>query len=287
MLTSAVLVAVLSFLILMLEQKGVRKLEAGITAMVFVVVFAFAFQIFLAQPDAGSVAHGLLVPKFHGTESLLLSAGILGATVMPHAIYLHSSLTQNRVVGANELERKKIFRFEFIDILIAMFIAGAINASMLVMSAALFHENGLRVEDIDVAFHELGRLVAPVSALLFGVGLLSAGLSSSTVGTMSGDIMMKGFIKRRINIYLRRLITMVPPLAIILTGVNPSRALVISQVILSFGIAFALIPLILFTSDRRLMGNLVNKKITTLVAWLIAILVISLNVFLLYQSFFA
>lgn len=287
MLTSAVLVAVLSFLILMLEQKGVRKLEAGITAMVFVVVFAFAFQIFLAQPDAGAVAHGLLVPKFHGTESLLLSAGILGATVMPHAIYLHSSLTQNRVVGANELERKKIFRFEFIDILIAMFIAGAINASMLVMSAALFHENGLRVEDIDVAFHELGRLVAPASALLFGVGLLSAGLSSSTVGTMSGDIMMKGFIKRRINIYLRRLITMVPPLAIILTGVNPSRALVVSQVILSFGIAFALIPLILFTSDRRLMGNLVNKKITTLTAWLIAILVISLNVFLLYQSFFA
>ncbi|MGV3487268.1 MAG: Nramp family divalent metal transporter [Tuberibacillus sp.] len=283
MLPSAIIVAILSFLILMLQQRGVRKLEAGITAMVVVVVLAFAFQIFWAEPSGGDVLKGLFIPSFQGVDSIMLAAGILGATVMPHAIYLHSSLTQNRVVGANDLERVKIFRFEFIDILIAMLIAGLINASMLVMSAALFNQNGLNIQDIDVAFRELGKIVGPASAILFGVGLLSAGLSSSSVGTMSGDIMMRGFIKKHINLYLRRVITMLPPLAVIVLGVNPTWALVMSQVILSFGIAFALVPLIIFTSNKKLMGSLVNKKITTLLAWFVAVLIIGLNVFLLYQ----
>jgi manganese transport protein len=286
MLVSAVIVAILSFLILMLQARGVRKLEAGITAMVVVVVLAFAFQIFWAEPNGYDLVKGLLIPQFQGVDSIMLAAGILGATVMPHAIYLHSSLTQNRVVGINDLEKEKIFRFEFIDILIAMVVAGLINGSMLVMASALFHQNGLAIEDLDVAFKELGSLVGPASAILFGVGLLSAGLSSSSVGTMSGDIMMRGFIKKHINLYVRRVITMLPPLAVILSGVNPTWALVMSQVILSFGIAFALIPLIVFTSDRKLMGALVNKKVTTIVAWCVAVLIIGLNLFLLYQLIF-
>jgi len=286
MLVSAVIVAILSFLILMLQARGVRKLEAGITAMVVVVVLAFAFQIFWAEPNGYDLVKGLLIPQFQGVDSIMLAAGILGATVMPHAIYLHSSLTQNRVVGINDLEKEKIFRFEFIDILIAMVVAGLINGSMLVMASALFHQNGLAIEDLDTAFSELGSLVGPASAILFGVGLLSAGLSSSSVGTMSGDIMMRGFIKKHINLYVRRVITMLPPLAVILSGVNPTWALVMSQVILSFGIAFALIPLIVFTSDRKLMGALVNKKVTTIVAWCVAVLIIGLNLFLLYQLIF-
>jgi len=286
MLISAVIVAILSFLILMLQARGVRKLEAGITAMVVVVVLAFAFQIFWAEPNGYDLLKGLFIPQFQGVDSIMLAAGILGATVMPHAIYLHSSLTQNRVVGVNDLEKEKIFRFEFIDILIAMVVAGLINGSMLVMAGALFHQNGLAIEDLDVAFKELGSLVGPASAILFGVGLLSAGLSSSSVGTMSGDIMMRGFIKKHINLYVRRVITMLPPLAVILSGVNPTWALVMSQVILSFGIAFALIPLIVFTSDRKLMGALVNKKVTTIVAWCVAVLIIGLNLFLLYQLIF-
>ncbi len=282
---SALIAAAASFAILELQRRGFRALEIGITTLLFVVVFSFIVQLFYANPDGSEVLHGLLVPQFDGVESVLLAAGILGATVMPHAIYLHSSLTQNRVVGKNEQERLKIFRFEFIDILIAMFIAGAINASMLIMASGLFFENGLNVMDLDVAFIELGNLVGPLSAILFGVSLLASGLSSSSVGTMSGDVIMQGFINRRIPIYLRRMITMLPPIIIIALGVNPSYALVMSQVVLSFGIAFALVPLLLFTSDRTLMGNLVNRRVTTIVGWCVAALIISLNVFLLFQTF--
>ena len=283
LIPSALITAALSFFILLLQQRGVRTLEVVITLMVFIVVCAFAFQIIWAKPNLNEVLNGLFIPRFSGVQSLLLAAGILGATVMPHAIYLHSALTQRRVVGMNAIDKRKIFTFEFIDILLAMIIAGAINGSMLVMAAAVFHANGLNVEDIDVAFNQLQTMIGQLAALFFGVGLLSAGLSSSSVGTMSGDIMMKGFINKHISLYLRRVITMLPPLIIIMSGVNPTSALVMSQVILSFGIAFALVPLILFTSDRHLMGNLVNHQITTLIAWVIACLVIALNVFLLYQ----
>ena len=165
-----------------------------------------------------------------------------------------------------------------------MIIAGAINASMLIVAAALFFKNGLHVEDLDVAFNQFSNLVGPVSAALFGIGLLSAGLSSSSVGTMSGDIIMQGFIRMHIPLYLRRFITMIPPLVIIALGVNPTYALVMSQVVLSFGIAFALVPLIMFTSSKNY-GALVNHRITTFIAWIIAVLVIILNIFLLYQTF--
>jgi len=248
-------------------------------------VIAFGAQVFYAKPDTSALLLGLITPKFDGVDSILLSAGMLGATVMPHAIYLHSALTQVRIVGKNDVERKQIFQFEQIDIIIAMFIAGGINAAMLIVSAALFHKNGLLVEDLDVAFHQFGTMLGPNIAILFGIGLLFAGLSSSSVGTMTGEIVMQGFIKKHIPVYLRRVITMLPPLVIILTGINPSKALVMSQVVLSFGIAFALVPLIMFTGNKKIMGNLVNHRFTSIFAWLTAFLIIGLNLFLLFNVF--
>jgi manganese transport protein len=283
---AALLTAAGSFAILEMQRRGVRSLEAIISGMIFVVVLAFGLQVFYANPEPGSILHGMFIPEFKGTDSILLAAGILGATVMPHAIYLHSSLTQKRIIGENEKERKKIFRFELLDIIIAMLIAGAINASMVIVAAALFHKNGLYVEDLDVAFQQFENLIGPIPAILFGVGLLSAGLSSSSVGTMTGDVIMQGYIKKHISVYVRRVITMIPPLTIIMAGVNPSKALVISQVALSFGIAFALVPLIIFTSNEKLMKGLVNHRLTTTVAWIIAVIIVGLNLFLLYQTIF-
>ncbi|MED3984352.1 Nramp family divalent metal transporter [Peribacillus simplex] len=284
LITSALIAAVGSFAILEIQRRGYRTFEALITVMIFVVVIAFGAQVFYAKPDTSAVVLGLFTPKFEGVDSILLSAGMLGATVMPHAIYLHSSLTQKRIVGINDLERKRIYRFELIDIVIAMLIAGAINAAMVIVSAALFYKNGILVEDLDVAYQQFGDMLGPSVAMFFGIGLLFAGLSSSSVGVMTGDLVMQGFIKRHIPIYLRRVITTVPPLLIIIWGVNPSKALVVSQVVLSFGIAFALVPLIMFTSNKKIMGNLVNHKITSSVAWLIAVLIIGLNLFLLYET---
>lgn len=287
LITSAIIAAIGSFAILEIQRRGYRTFEALITVMIFVVVIAFGAQVFYAKPDTSAVVLGLFTPKFEGVDSILLSAGMLGATVMPHAIYLHSSLTQRRIVGVNDMERKRIYRFELIDIVIAMLIAGAINAAMVIVSAALFHKNGVLVEDLDVAYQQFGAMLGPSVAMFFGIGLLFAGLSSSSVGVMTGDVVMQGFIKRHIPIYLRRVITTVPPLLIILWGVNPSKALVMSQIVLSFGIAFALVPLIMFTSNKKIMGSLVNHKITSSIAWLIAVLIIGLNLFLLYETLFS
>jgi manganese transport protein len=284
---AGLLTAVGAFGILELQRRGFRPLEAVITAMVGVIVVAFAFQMFYAQPEADRVLAGLFTPGFAGTESVLLAAGILGATVMPHVIYLHSALTQRRIVGKTEDERRRIFRFELVDVVIAMAIAGTINASMLIMAAALFHSAGLTgVGDIDKAFEQLRILEGSTPAILFGVALLASGLSSSSVGTLSGQVVMQGFINRQIPLFLRRLITMAPALIILAIGLNPSRSLVISQVVLSFGIPFALVPLLIFCRNRNVMGTLVNRKITTAVASVVVALIVSLNVFLLYQTFF-
>lgn len=283
MFPAALITAIASFIILELQRRGFRTFEAIVSGMVLIVVLAFAFQTFLAKPSASGIIGGLL-PQFDGVSSILLATGIIGATVMPHAIYLHSSLTQRRIIGRNDEEKKKIFRFEFIDIMIAMVIAGAINISMLVIAAAVFHTRGLQVEDLTIAYDQLRILLGPITAISFGLGLLIAGLASSAVGTMAGDVVMQGFINRRIPIYLRRTITMLPPLVIIAFGLNATTALIWSQVILSFGIAFALIPLLFFTSNKKIMGALINHKITTALGWLIALITISLNIFLVYSS---
>jgi manganese transport protein len=276
------------FGILALQRRGFRPLEAVISSLIGVIVLGFAFQMFYARPPAERILAGLFTPQFAGTESVLIASGILGATVMPHVIYLHSALTQRRVEGRTDEEKKKIFSFERIDVVIAMAIAGTINASMLITAAALFHANGLTgVGDIDKAFEQLKVVASNNAAILFGVALLSSGFSSSSVGTMAGQVVMQGFINRRIPLFLRRLITMVPALTILAIGVNPSRSLVISQVVLSFGIPFALIPLLLFCRNRNLMGVLVNHRLTTAVATVVVTLIVCLNVFLLYRTFFA
>ena len=228
------------------------------------------------------------MPGFDGTESVLLATGILGATVMPHVIYLHSALTQRRVVGRTEEERRGILRFERIDVIVAMSIAGVINMSMLVMAAGVFHSRGLTgVEDIDEVFDRLGDLVGANAQYAFGAALLASGLSSSSVGTLAGQVVMQGFIDRQIPLFIRRGLTMAPALVVLAIGVNPSRALILSQVVLSFGIPFALIPLLGFCRRRDVMGGLVNHRATTAVATVVVVLIVVLNGFLLSQTLLA
>jgi manganese transport protein len=271
-----------AFGILSLQARGFRGFEAVITMLVAVIVGAFAFEVVLARPSVGAVATGLLVPHFDGTESVLLGAGILGATVMPHVIYLHSALTQRRVVGATDAEQKKIFNFEKWDVIIAMGLAGVVNIAMLTLAAAALHAHNITVPDLNTAFRALGHTLDHGADIFFGLGLLASGLSSSSVGTLAGQIVMQGFIHRQIPLFLRRTITMLPALVVIAIGFDPSRALVLSQVVLSFGIPFALVPLLLFCRDRGLMGTLVNRPTTTAVATLVVGVIVSLNVFLIF-----
>ncbi len=282
---AGVLTGVFSFLILHLQSRGARPLEIAITVLVGVILVGFTVQFWISDPSVSGIAKGLFTPQFDGAESVLLATGILGATVMPHVIYLHSALTQRRVVGRSEDERRRIFRFERVDVVIAMGIAGAINMSMLIMAAGIFHRRGLTgVEDIDEVFHRLGDLVGSNAQYAFGAALLASGLSSSSVGTLAGQVVMQGFINRQIPIWLRRGLTMAPALIVLAVGINPSRALVLSQVVLSFGIPFALIPLVLFCRNRGLMGGLVNRRTTTAVAVVVAALIVVLNVVLLVQT---
>ena len=283
---AGVLTGVFSFAILALQSRGARPLEIVITMLVGVILIGFAIQFFLSDPSPAGIGKGLLIPGFEGTESVLLATGILGATVMPHVIYLHSALTQRRVVGRSEEERKRIFRFERIDVIIAMTIAGMINMSMLIMAAGIFHTRGLTsVEDIDEVFYRLGDLVGANAQYAFGAALLASGLSSSSVGTLAGQVVMQGFIDRQIPLFIRRGLTMAPALVVLAIGVNPSRALVLSQVVLSFGIPFALIPLLGFCRRRDLMGGLVNHRATTVVATVVVGLIVALNAFLVVKTF--
>jgi manganese transport protein len=276
-----------AFAILALQQMGFRRLEAGITVLVGVVVASFVFELFDAQPQASEVAEHLFVPGFSGTESLLLATGIIGATVMPHVVYLHSALTQRRIVGRDEAEKKKILGFEKVDVVIALSIAGVVNLSMMIVAAALFHSSGLTgVDTIEGAYEGLQNLVSDRAATVFGIALLASGFASSSVGTMAGQVVMQGFIERQIPLFLRRAITMAPALIVIALGVNPTDALVGSQVVLSFGIPFALVPLLIIASRREVMGELVNPGWLSAFAGVIAAMIIALNVFLLYQVFF-
>ena len=275
-----------AFAILALQQKGFRRLEAGITALVGVVVASFAFVLLNADPDGGEVASHLFVPGFAGTESLLLATGIIGATVMPHVIYLHSALTQKRVVGRDDAEKKRILGFEKVDVVIALSLAGAVNLSMMIVAAALFHSSGLTgVDSIDGAYEGLKSLVSVNAATVFGVALLASGFASSSVGTMAGQVVMQGFIRRRIPIFVRRAITLAPALIVLGAGLDPTDALVASQVVLSFGIPFALVPLLMLAAKREVMGELVNPRWLTAVAGVLAALIIALNMFLLWQVF--
>ena len=278
----AVIAVAAAFTILALQASGFRQLEAVIAVFVGVIVVAFAFELLAVTPDPGKMADDLFSPSFDG-EALLIAVGIIGATVMPHVIYLHSALTQSRVRGKTERELKRIQRFERIDVLLAMSIAGLVNLSMLSIFAARFF--GTDADSIEDAFHGLHADPGRWAAVLLGVALLASGLSSSSVGTLAGQIVMQGFIQRQIPLFARRAITAAPALIVAFFGVAPTRALVLSQVVLSFGIPFALVPLVLFTSNRRVMGGLVNNRLTTVAAWAIAVVISLLNVFLLVETF--
>lgn len=284
---SGVITAAASFAILSLQQRGFRKLEAVITGFVGIVIAAFVWEVTHSEPDPGGIAEGLFIPGFDGTESVLLATGILGATVMPHVVYLHSALTQSRVVGRNDDERRSILNFEKIDVVIAMSIAGLVNMSMVIVAAGLFNAGGLTgIDTIEGAYDGIAATVSDNAATVFGVALLASGLASTSVGTMAGQVVMQGFIDRRISLTLRRAITVAPALIILAIGLDPTRALVISQVILSFGIPFALVPLLVIARRRDVMGALVNPRWLTLVASTLATAIIALNLFLLYELFF-
>ncbi len=285
---AGVIAGVGAFGILTLQQKGFRRLEAVITGMVGVVVAAFTIELFYSHPDSGEVARHLFVPGFAGTESILLATGIIGATVMPHVIYLHSALTQRRIVGRDLSERRRILRFEKIDVVIAMSLAGVVNLSMMIVAAGLFHDSGLAgIDTIDGAYEGLKSLVSTNAATIFGIALLASGFASSSVGTMAGQVVMQGFIRRRIPIFVRRAVTLAPALLVLAIGLNPTDALVASQVVLSFGIPFALVPLLMLTRSPEVMGGLANPRWLTVLAGSLAAMIIALNVFLLQQVFFA
>jgi manganese transport protein len=284
---AGLITAVATFLILGLERYGFRPLEAVITSLVGVVAFSYVIETFLDKPHWPTVFFHAVVPQFSGTEGVLLATGILGATVMPHVIYLHSALTQDRIVTRNPEQQHKLFRFELIDVFIAMGLAGLINMAMLIMAASTFFNNGLtEIGTIEEAHRTLQPLLGSAASWVFAVSLLASGLSSASVGTMAGQVIMQGFLHFHIPAWVRRLVTMVPSLIVIFIGLDPTRTLVISQVVLSFGLPFAVVPLIMFTRRRDIMGTLVNQRITTIAASLAAALIISLNLFLLYQVFF-
>ncbi len=284
---AGVITGIITFLILGLERYGFRPLEAVITALVAVVAVSYLIETFLDKPDLGLVVFHTFVPQFKGTESVLLATGILGATVMPHALYLHSALTQDRIVASNPKQQQALFRFELIDVFIAMGLASLINMSMLIMAASTFYFHGLQtIGTIEEAHRTLEPLLGPAASIVFGISLLASGLSSSSVGTMAGQVIMQGFIHQKIPSWVRRLFTIVPSLIVIGLGFEPTRTLVISQVVLSFGLPFAIVPLIMFTNDKKIMGGLVNRRVTTIAASVAALLIIVLNIFLLYQIFF-
>jgi manganese transport protein len=285
LLVAGLMTGVIAFAILELHRHGYRRFELAITGLLGVIFLGFLYETLKIGPSASGAASGL-VPHLGGTEAVYLAVGIIGATVMPHAVYLHSALTQRRVPVRDDGERARVLRFERLDILIALGLAGVINMSMLAVSAKLFHSSGhTGVDTIQGAHAGFADLVGGGAALAFAVALLASGASSSSVGTYAGQIVMAGFINVRISVLVRRAVTMLPALVVLAVGISPTSALVLSQVVLSFGIPFALIPLVLLTSRRDVMGVHVNTKLVTAVAWMIAMLITGLNIFLLLRTF--
>ncbi|HEY3308076.1 MAG TPA: Nramp family divalent metal transporter [Desulfuromonadaceae bacterium] len=281
----AILTAIVTLLILGLERYGFRPLEAVIGSMTGVIALCYLIETWIVKPDWRQIVYHAVVPQFSGAESVLLASGILGATVMPHAIFLHSALTQGRIVVRDKSRLQKLYRFEIADVVIAMGIASFVNAAMLIMAAATFYKSGLtHIATLEEAHKTLEPLLGSSAKWIFGLSLLVSGLSSSAVGTSAGQVIMQGFLQRHIPIWIRRLVTMGPALIVIWIGLDPTRTLVLSQVMLSFGLPFAIIPLVMFTRRPDIMGELVNRRITTMIAALIAAIIVLLNIYLLYKT---
>jgi manganese transport protein len=285
---AGLITAVVAFAILALEQRGYRKFELAIAGLLGLVGLGFLYDFIAVGHHSASGIAGGLVPGFQGSDSILLAIGIIGATVMPHVVYLHSALTQRRIEPSDDGERRELLRFIKIDCGLGLGMAGVINLVMLCVAVAIFNRTGnTGVDSIEAAHSGLSTLVGGGAALAFAVALLASGLSSSSVGTYAGQVVMQGFIRRKIPLFLRRAVTMTPALVVLALGLPTTETLVISQVVLSFGIPFALVPLILVTRRADLMGSLVNHPITTFAASVIAAIIISLNVFLLYDTLLA
>jgi len=283
--TAGLMTAVVAFAILALQTRGYRRFELAIAALLGIVLLGFLYDLLQVGVDGPAFVSGM-VPHFDGTESILIAVGILGATVMPHVVYLHSALTQSRIKAEDDDERRELMRFQRVDVLIAMGLAGVINLTMLIVAAQLFHDSGhSSIDSIEGAHAGLNTLLGGGAALAFAVALLASGLSSSSVGTFAGQVVMQGFINFRIPLFLRRAITMTPALIVLASGANTTDVLVLSQVVLSFGIPFALVPMILLTRRADLMGALVNRKLTTVIASIVAAMIIALNIFLLWETF--
>ena len=286
LLLAGLLTGASTFAILALQRFGFRPLEAIIAVLVGVIAGSYLVETVLARPNLGQIAYHAVIPQLAGRGSLVLAVGILGATVMPHVIYLHSALTQRRVLPRNASEARAIFRFEQLDVGLAMGVAGLVNGAMLLMAAAVFFSSGhTGVATLENAYQTLTPLLGNGATTLFGIALLASGLSSSAVGTLAGQVIMDGFLGWQIPIWLRRLITMIPALLVIALGVDPTTTLVLSQVVLSFVLPFAVVPLLYFTNRRDIMRSLVNSPATRTIGWIVAGIIILLNMLLLYQTF--
>ncbi len=284
LLPAGLVTGLIAFAILELQTHGYRRFELAISGLLAIIFAGFLYEALHIGPSAHESLHGL-IPGLHGASSLYLAVGILGATVMPHVIYLHSALTKGRMPCRDVAERGRVLRFERTDVVIALGLAGIINMAMLTVAAKLFHVPGLAGLDSIQQFHAgFGRLVGGGAALAFAVALLASGASSSSVGTYSGQVVMAGFIDVNIPLPVRRAVTMIPAIVVLALGVNPTSALIFSQVVLSFGIPFALVPLVLLTSNREIMGVHVNRRLTTVVAFGLAAVIVALNAFLIYKQ---
>ncbi|MFI7191689.1 Nramp family divalent metal transporter [Nocardia nova] len=283
LLLGGVITGVVSMALLTVQnRRGQQPFERVIIGLLAVIAIGFLAGVVISPPSPSGVAGGL-VPRFDGAQSVLLAAAMIGATVMPHAIYLHSGLTRDRH-GCTEPgpRRSRLLRATRMDVGLAMIIAGAVNLAMLLMAAATL--GGRDVDSIESAHAAVREVLGPWAALLLAVALLASGLASTSVGAYAGAMIMDGLLRRKVPLLLRRVVTLIPALLILAAGVDPTRALIVSQVVLSFGIPFALIPLVRFTGDRSLMGADANHRATTVAAWLIAAVISALNLLLIYLT---
>jgi manganese transport protein len=278
-----ILTAIVAFALLAVQGRGHRPFETVIIGMLAVILVGFLYSLVSGGVDPVGVAEGV-VPRFDGRESVLIATGMLGATVMPHAIYLHGALTNQRYVSDTEAQRLALLRSQRVDVVSAMSLAGLVNLVMLVVAARTFFGRHPAVDTIEQAHDRLGDALGPAAALLFALALLASGLASSSVGTYSGQIIMQGFLRRHVPLLIRRLVTLTPALVVLAVQIDTTRALVISQVVLSFGIPFALVPLVLLTRRRDVMGTLVNRPATTVVAGTVAVLITTLNAVLIVST---
>lgn len=285
MLIGTIVTALATYAILVLQRFGFRPLEAIIGSLVGVIALSYTIETVLAKPNLAEVAYHSVVPWLSGSQSLLLATGIVGATVMPHAIYLHSALTQDRIVPAGPDEARRIARFSNIDVIVALGLAGIVNMAMMYMSAAVFHHGHADIADISTAYRTLIPLLGIAAAGVFLTSLLASGISSSVVGTMAGQVIMQSFVGFTIPLWLRRLITMIPAVIVVLLGVDVTQTLVISQVVLSFVLPVPVIALLIFSSRSGTMGALRNSPLVTLAAATSALIILALNVLLLASTF--